>query len=727
MFDALGGLAFRRRWVVLGAAVAFVVFAVVWGTGVFGVLVGGGFEDTKSESYRGQQLLDERFGREGADVVAIYTSKNSTVDDPAVRDAVTTTLAALPRDKIASVTSYYSTKSPQFVSNDKHSTYAVVMLQGADDEEREVNLEAILDKFAAPGVQTQLGGPAAIGLDIGTQVGEDIARAEMLSLPFVLVLMIIIFGSLIAACLPLLIGTLAVLGSFTLLRVLSLFTDVSVFSVNIVTFLGLGLAIDYALFMLSRFREELPKHDGNVEAALRATTSTAGRTVAFSGITVAVSLASLLLFPQVFLRSMGFGGMAAVLVAMIGALTVLPALLAVLGTRVNALSVGPLVRRLARRPAPVPVPVAHPGGTVVPTALPHSGVWFRIARSVMKRPVAYAVTIVIALLLLGTPFLNVQFGGIDERVLPADTESRIVAERLESDFARTPSATEAIAVVFDGTANKAAVDTFVSEVGQVPGVKQAEASEVSGDIARVDVRYSVDPMSEAGRSTTNQIRDLPPPAGASTLVTGESAALVDLLSSLGDKLPAAAALVGLATLVLLFFAFGSVVLPIKALVMNMLSLSATFGALVWIFQYGHLSEFLGFTPTGTLEATQPILVLAIAFGLSMDYEVFLLSRIREEWDATGDNTLAVANGLQRTGGIITSAALLLVLVIGAFSTSGITFIKLIGVGMIVAIIVDATVVRALLVPSTMRLMGKANWWAPGPLKRVYARYGFKEA
>ncbi|MDQ3480851.1 MAG: MMPL family transporter, partial [Actinomycetota bacterium] len=526
-----------------------------------------------------------------------------------------------------------------------------------------------------------------------------------------------------AASLPLLIGGLAILGSFTLLRVLSIYTDVSVFSINIVTFLGLGLAIDYSLFMLSRFREELPRHSGDIEQALRATTSTAGRTVAFSGVTVAISLASLLLFPQVFLRSMGFGGMAAVLVAMTAALTVLPALLAVLGHRVNALSVRPLLRRITHRGADAPtMPTAHD-----PAAIHSSGAWSRIAHSVMRRPVLYAVTIAIGLLLLGTPFLNVKFGGIDERALPADAESRVVTEALDRDFTRNDTAAERIAVVYDEAVDRKEVDSYVSQVNLVPGVAEATVTGVRGDTADVSVRYTGDPISTAGRTTTTQIRALDPPSGARTMTTGESATLVDLLSSLEQRLPWAALLVTLVTLVLLFFAFGSVVLPVKALVMNIFSLSATFGALVWIFQYGNLAELLGFTPTGTLEATQPILVLAIAFGLSMDYEVFLLSRIREEWDATGDNTLAVANGLQRTGAIITSAALLLVLVIGAFATSGITFIKLIGVGMIIAIIVDATIVRALLVPATMRLLGNANWWAPRPLKRVYDRYGLKES
>ncbi|MBA2574636.1 MAG: MMPL family transporter [Nocardioidaceae bacterium] len=723
MFDALGGLVYHRRWFVLGAAAAFVGIAVVWGTGVFAALTSGGFEDRDSESYRGQTLLDERFGREGPDVVVLYTSEERTIDDPVFRDAVTETLDALPADKVASLASYYSTGSPQFVSKENHATYAAIQLSGDTEEDREANLAAIRDEFDAPGLQTQLGGSAAVGLDIGEQVGEDIARAEMMSMPVVLVLMVIIFGSLVAASLPLLIGGLAILGSFTLLRVLSIYTDVSVFSINIVTFLGLGLAIDYSLFMLSRFREELPRHSGDIEQALRATTSTAGRTVAFSGVTVAISLASLLLFPQVFLRSMGFGGMAAVLVAMTAALTVLPALLAVLGHRVNALSVRPLLRRITHRGADAPtMPTAHD-----PAAIHSSGAWSRIAHSVMRRPVLYAVTIAIGLLLLGTPFLNVKFGGIDERALPADAESRVVTEALDRDFTRNDTAAERIAVVYDEAVDRKEVDSYVSQVNLVPGVAEATVTGVRGDTADVSVRYTGDPISTAGRTTTTQIRALDPPSGARTMTTGESATLVDLLSSLEQRLPWAALLVTLVTLVLLFFAFGSVVLPVKALVMNIFSLSATFGALVWIFQYGNLAELLGFTPTGTLEATQPILVLAIAFGLSMDYEVFLLSRIREEWDATRDNTLAVANGLQRTGAIITSAALLLVLVIGAFATSGITFIKLIGVGMIIAIIVDATIVRALLVPATMRLLGNANWWAPRPLKRVYDRYGLKES
>ncbi|MEP6695946.1 MAG: MMPL family transporter [Pseudonocardiales bacterium] len=714
MFDALGGFAYRRRRLVLGAAGLFLAFAALWGTGVFGALSSGGFDDPKSESYRGQQLLEQRFGRDGGDVVALYTSKNATVDDATVGAAISKTLGGLPRDKVGSVASYYSTHAPAFVSADRHSTCAVIVLRGATDDVRQTQLDAIRDDLQVPGLTTRLGGSTAVGADIGGQVGKDIGKAEGLSTPIVLVLMLFIFGSLAAASLPLAIGGLAVLGAFTMLRVLTLFTDVSVFSVNIVTLLGLGLAIDYALFIVSRFREELPKAHGDVEAALRATMATAGRTVAFSGLTVGISLGSLLIFPQIFLRSMGFGGMAAVLVAMVGALTVLPALLAVLGRRVNSLSVRPLLRRLLRRPSPAPRAATD-------------GVWTRIAGSVMRRPVVYAVVIVVGLLTLGTPFTHVKWGGIDERALPAKTESRVVAEALKGQFASNGTAPEDVAVVFDGPADKAALAAYAAQLGTVPGVRGAQVSGIRYEVGRVSVRYAGDPLSSAARRTTGLIRAVAPPAGAEALVTGQSTALVDLLSSLGSRLPWMALIVGLVTLVLLFLAFGSVVLPIKALVMNVLSLSATFGALVWVFQYGHLASWLGFTPTGTIEATQPILVLAIAFGLSMDYEVFLLSRIKEHWDATGDNVAAVTAGLQRSGSIITSAALLLVIVIGAFSTSGITFIKLIGVGMIVAITVDATVVRALLVPATMRLMGTANWWAPSPLRRVYARYGIREA
>jgi RND superfamily putative drug exporter len=713
MFEALGRGTYRRRWWVIGAAVAFLSFAGMWGTGVFASLTGAGFDDPASDSYRAAQRAAAELGRNDADVLVLYRSAERTVDDPAFRQAVTSTLAALPADVVERSTSYYDNPSAggggaaPLVSADRHSTYAVLVLRG-DEEQRTDGLEAIEDSLAAPGLETQVGGGVTVGRDIEERISADIARAETLSMPVLLVLLVVIFGSVVAAGLPLAIGVTAILGAFTALRAFSLVTDVSVFAVNVITILGLGLAIDYGLFMVSRFREELSR-GLNTEQAVVRTMATAGRTVAVSGLTVAIALAGLLIFPQVFLRSMGFGGMAAVLVAMVAALTLLPALLAVLGHRVNAL---PVRRRSRTR------------------SVTGSGAWARLAHSVMRRPVVYAVSVIVVLLALGLPFLRVTFGGIDTRALPAGTESRVVAETLDRDFtANAGSPIEAVVTLpagVESAAGQAALRSWVESARSVDGVTSAAVTGAAGDTARVELGLAGDPISGAARDLVHRLRDLPPPAGGSVLVGGSSAELVDLLASIGGRLPWMALIVAGTSFVLLFLAFGSVVLPIKALLMNVLSLSASFGAIVWIFQDGHLSGLLGFTPTGTLEATQPILVLAIVFGLSMDYEVFLMSRIREQYELTGDNAAAVATGLQRTGGIITSAALLLTVVIGAFSLSGITFIKLIGVAMIIAIAVDATVVRALLVPATMRLLGRANWWAPAPLRRLHDRVGFRE-
>jgi RND superfamily putative drug exporter len=514
------------------------------------------------------------------------------------------------------------------------------------------------------------------------------------------------------------IGGIAILGSFTVLRLLTMVTTVSIYSVNITTILGLGLGIDYGLFVVTRFREELHRQP-TVEQAVARTVATAGRTVAVSGITVAVALTSLMLFPEDFLRSMGYGGVATVAVDMLAALTVLPALLAVLGHRVNALR----IRRSVQRPARDET----------------SGAWYRLAHSVMRRPAVYATVIVIGLLALAAPFLRISWGGTDARTLPAASTVRQVSQTLDSQFPVNSTAPIEALVTLPRTAGAAtALNAYLHRVEAIPGVTAAQVTAVKnaggsgGDVpageetVRVDVGYTPATVSSAARHIVTQIRDTTPPPGAAVLVGGTTAGLVDELASLGATLPWMALLVGVSTFVLLFLAFGSVVLPIKAIVMNILSLSATFGVVVWIFQWGHLSGLLQFTPTGSIDPTMPILMLAIIFGLSMDYEVFLLSRIRERYDQTGDNTASVASGLQRTGGLITSLALLLIIVVGAFSASGITFIKLMGVGMIVALLVDATVVRVLLVPATMRLLGRANWWAPRPLRRLYARYGIKE-
>jgi len=727
MFDRWGRIVYRRRWLVLAVAGAAMIVAAVWGTGVFARLQSaGGFNAPGSQSQREASLATKTFGRDSADVVVIYSARNGapSVTAPAAKRAIGSTLAALPGSYVTSYATYWTTGSPQFVSPNGRHTYAVIELAGRSDADRISSFNKIEGRLNAPGLNARVGGFTPTEQAINHEVKSDIGRAEGLSMPVLLILLLVIFGGLAAASMPLAIGGIAILGSFTALRLLTLVTPVSIYSINITTILGLGLAIDYGLFVVGRFREELRRSE-SVEAALARTMATAGRTVAVSGVTVAVALASLMLFPEVFLRSMGYGGVATVFVDMLAALTVLPASLAVLGPRINALR----VRRLAGG-----FGGSSPRGSAVerPRTDDASGGWYRIARSVMRRPAIYASVIVIILLALGTPFLRVVWGGTDARVLPSTSQPRIVAEQLSRDFPGNPSAPIESLVKFSGpvagsAARGAELTSYVHRLAGIPGVSGASVTGVRGNIARVDLRYASDPMSAQARQIVAAVRAETPPPGAKALVGGQTAQLADELSSLAGVLPWMALVMAAATFVLLFLAFGSVVLPIKAIVMNVLSLSATFGVVVWIFQEGHLSWLLRFTPTGTIDPSMPILMLAIIFGLSMDYEVFLLSRVRERYDVTGDNTAAVASGLQRTGGVITSAALLLVIVVGAFSASGITFIKLMGVGMIVALIVDATIVRVLLVPATMRMLGRANWWAPGPLRGLYARYGVRES
>ena len=678
-----------------------------------------------------------RFGRNDADVVVLYRSASMIVGDPGYRQAVTAALSGLSRADVARVTTYWSAGSPSLVSADRHATYAVLQLTGADDAARHTTYDAIKTELtpaslAASGVTASVGGTVPMEVAINNEVTADIAKAEGFSMPVLLILLTVIFGSLAAASLPVAIGGVAILGSFTVLRLLTMATTVSIYSVNITTILGLGLGIDYGLFMVTRFREQLHRQP-TVEQAVARTVATAGRTVAVSGVTVAVALTSLMLFPEDFLRSMGYGGVATVAVDMLAALTVLPALLAVLGYRVNALPIrGQHSRRSVRYPIGGPVRDEISGG------------WYRLAHSVMRRPAVYATVIVIGLLALAAPFLRISWGGTDARTLPAASTVRQVSEVLDSQFPVNSTAPVEALVTLPRTSGAAtALDAYLHRIDAIPGVTGAQvtgahltgtrvAGGTAGDVPpgegifRVDIGYAPAPVSSAARHIVTQIRAIAPPPGATVLVGGITAGLVDELASLGATLPWMALLVGVSTFVLLFLAFGSVVLPVKAIVMNVLSLPATFGVVVWIFQWGHLSGLLRFTPTGLIDPTMPILMLAIIFGLSMDYEVFLLSRIRERYDQAGDNTASVASGLQRTGGLITSLALLLIIVVGAFSASGITFIKLMGVGMIVALLVDATVIRVLLVPATMRLLGPANWWAPRPLRRLYARYGIRE-
>jgi len=711
IFERWGRTAYRRRRLILVIALLVATTGAVWGTTIFAkVQTAGGFNAPNSQSQQEANLATSAFGRDAGDVVVLYSSKILTTASPAFRSAVTASLAALPREKAESYASYWSTGSRQFVSASGHQTYAVIELAGSTDTARQGSYDAIRADLSAPGLLAQIGGVVPTDETIDQQTTANITRAEGLSFPILLILLLVIFGSLTAAGLPLAIGALGILGSFTALRLLTLVTGVSVFSLNITTILGLGLGIDYGLFLVTRFREELIQQ-GTVEDAVARTVATAGRTVLVSGVTVAIVLASLMLFPETILRSIGYGGVATVLVDMLAALTVLPALLAVLGPKVNSLR----IRRSVQRP-----PAAEA-----------SGGWYRLAHSVMRRPVLYAVPIVVLLLGLGSPFLHVVWGGVDATVLPASAAPRIVTEALNTDFPGNPTAPIEAVVQFRGPitgspSRTAELASYANRLDHVPGVTAAQVTGLRGDIARIDLSYGPGPYTPQARAIAGNVRGVAAPPGATVLVGGQTAALSDELSSLGHTLPWMALTLVLATFVLLFLAFGSLVLPLQAIVMNILSLSAMYGVVTWIFADGHLSGLLGFTSNGTISPTIPILMFAIMFGLSMDYEVFLLSRIRERYVATGDNTAAIASGLQSTGGVITSAALLLVIVIGTFSISSITFIKLLGVGLIVALILDATLIRLLLVPATMRLLGNANWWAPAPLRRLYARHGIRE-
>ncbi len=742
MFGWWGRVLVRMRWFVLLASVALVAVGVAWGTGIFGSLKGGGFDDPSSESSQAYARISQVFGPLGDDVVVLYSSPTATADEPGLANPVRAVLASLEgRPEVAEVMSVYTTQSPQFVSADGHATYIGLRLRPGEEDAKVADLTALEPLLAAGGdVRTEIGGGYAFLRDANKQIERDIVRAEVLSMPVLLVLLLLIFRGLVAALTPLVVGGVAILGGFVVTRMVAGFTDVSVFAANVITLLGLGMAIDYALFVVSRFREELANGHAT-PVAIERMMRTAGRTVVISGLTVTLALSSLLLFPMAFLKSIGYGAMAAVLVAMLAALTTLPALLAVLGPRINSLRI-PLrsarseqtrgsdaSARSERQRAPqsrasTEQSRANEAPSRSKKTRGAAGAWDRLARSVMRRPVVYLVVIASVLLGLATPFLRAQFGGFDERVLPAGTPSRTVAERISAEFPGGGVA-PVLAVVADASAQQA--QAFAQQASKLPNVTGATVTKSNGETSIVTILYGGEPTSSAARDVVREVRALAPPEGGQVLVGGRSAADLDQISGLVGRLWLMALYVFLVTFLLLFLAFGSVVLPVKAIIMNIISIGASFGVVVWIFQDGHLSNAMGFTATGFLEPTNLVLMLAILFGLSTDYEVFLLSRIREEWQRTGDNTEAVATGLQRTGGIITAAALLLIVVVSGFATGGASTLKMLGVGTVVAVAVDAALVRTLLVPATMRLLGRWNWWAPEPLARIYRRFGLRES
>jgi len=732
MLATLARFLVRRRLVVLAAAVVFLVVSGTIGGGVAGNLTGGGFADPQAEATRAGELLEAEFGQGGSNLVLLVTADAGvdTAEAAAAGVALTEELAA--EAGVADVASYWTLQAPPLASTDGTQALVLGRILGDDDEVGD-RVEALTADYTRTGgeLTVAVGGSAETFRQVGDTIEGDLVRAEAIAFPITLVLLLFVFGSVVAALLPLAVGAVAVLGTFLVLQLLTGVTDVSIYALNLTTALGLGLAIDYSLFIISRFREELAGGLDVRDAVVR-TVQTAGKTVAFSGATVAISLAALLVFPQVFMRSFAYAGVAVVGVAVLGAVVVLPAVLAVLGRRIDSLRIG------RRRSAAASAPASASAGT--------TGSWHRLATGVMRRPIPIATVVIAFLLFLGSPFLGVEFGQTDDRVLPADNAARAVAQDLRDNFAGNEAS--ALSVVAAGSGDPAGrtaeIDAYAAELSAVDGVERVDSltgSYVGGALVApanpVSARFlgadgtwlsvvpGVEPISPAAEVMVADLRAVAAPF-ANVLVGGPSAELVDGQESLFSRVPLALGLIAVTTFVLLFLMFGSLLVPLKALVLNALSLTAVFGAMVWIFQDGNLSGVLDFTATGTLDTTMPILMFCMAFGLSMDYEVFLLSRIAEEHDRTGDNTAAVAMGLEKTGRIVTAAAALLSIVFLAFATSGITFIKLFGVGLALAVIMDATLVRATLVPAFMKLAGEANWWLPRPLRAVYERFGISE-
>jgi RND superfamily putative drug exporter len=726
MLKRLGRFAVRRRRAVLIGTVIGVILAGAFGGSVTKHLSNGGFTDPSSDSQRADDILAKTFHGGSPNLVLLVTARQRTVDDPSVTQAGTALTQQLGKEPgIQAAFSYWTLGEPAPLRS-KDSTEALVLarIRGNPDEVRD-RVKELSPKYTRtdPTITVSVGGQAEVFRQVGTQVEKDLRKAETITFPLVLILLVLVFGSVVAAGLPLATGGIAVVGTLLVLQIIAALTDVSIFSLNLTTALGIGLGIDYSLFMVSRYREETRHGLSSDDAVVRAV-QTAGRTVLFSALTVAISMAALLIFPLFFLRSFAYAGIAVVALALFGALVFLPALLAALGPRVDRLTLW------RHRPKEV-----------------GEGMWHRIAMFVMRRPVPIAAGVVALLLVLGAPFLGVHFGLPDDRVLPATASSRQVQQQIRTNFSSEEAS--ALSVVAPdagapGQARDAQVTEYATTLSRLPGVARVDA--VTGSYAQgrqvappspasqrfqgasgtwLSVVPSVEPISAAGERLVHDVRSTPAPFD--TLVGGPSAQLVDSKASIFGRLPLALGLIALVTFVVLFLMTGSVVVPLKAIVLNVLSLSATFGAMVFIFQEGHLANLLHFTSTGTLDSAMPVLMFCIAFGLSMDYEVFLLSRIKEEHDATGDNMKSVAIGLERSGRIVTAAAAILSVVFIAFATSEITFIKMFGVGMALAVIVDATLVRGALVPAFMRLAGNANWWAPRPLRRLYQRFGISES
>jgi uncharacterized membrane protein YdfJ with MMPL/SSD domain len=705
MLNRLAGFTYTHRRAVLYATVLGAVVAGVFGSSVANRLSPYGATDPATQSVQATNRFQAATNREiDPGVVALVDVGN--VHSGQAQHRVGEVASQLGKGPdVASVVSYYDTRNPDLVSRDGSSTYVLAYFRPKSDTTLKNDAQHIENGFAAQR-DVKLGGGLVANAEVNTQVSHDLEHAELLAFPFVFLLSLLFFRSLVAALLPPLLGGLAIVATFFALRIVAGFVDLSVFALNLTTGLGLGLAIDYSLFMVSRHREESAKSGFGVDA-LRRTVQTAGRTIAFSSLTIAAAIASLTLFPQRFLYSMGIAGALVALLAASLALTVLPALLAVLGPRVNALAPGRLARAAERDARPM-----------------ESGFWYRLSRVVMRRPAVIAATSVTLLIALGIPFFTqVKFTSVDAGVLPTSASARQVDDILNTQF--PPNRGAPLDIVVGAPAASPAVRALEAQISRFPDVSAVEPARPAGPhMSLIPVAPTQAPLSTASQNLVGHVRALKTPFYLG--VAGETAAYLDLEHSLAVHLPAVLTAVVATTVIILFLMTGSVILPIKAVIMNALGLCAMFGILVLVFQDGNLEGLLGYQSRGALDATQPILLFAVGFGLATDYGVFLLSRIKEARDGGASDHDAVAIGLERTGRVVTAAALLFAVALGAFSTSEIVFIKELGVGAVLAVLIDASIIRALLVPSLMMLLGPLNWWAPAPLRRLYDRIGLRE-
>ncbi|MFE5663952.1 MMPL family transporter [Streptomyces niveus] len=721
MFDRIAELAIRRARLVLVVAVVAVALMGAVGAGAFSVLKGGGYDDPASQSSRAGKVIEEKFGGE-TNLILLVRTAEGRVDSPAADRSGQALVADLKAEKdLDNVLSYWDTDSPDLRSEDGREAIVLAHVKG-EKTEQEKRAKAIIDTYGGQyegGLTIEAGGGTAVGADLSAQVPKDLLLAEAIAVPLTLILLLVVFGSVVAALLPLVIGTIAIAGTFAELTLLGGVADVSNSATNLTTALGLGLGIDYALLMISRFREQLAT-GAAVDDAVRHTVRTAGRTVAFSAATVAVALAALLVFPQYFLRSFGYAGVGVVAIAAISTLFVMPALFVVLGHKVNngRLPWAKKERAASRTP-----------------------LWGRIARTVMRRPVLTALPVLAVLLLAASPLLGITLGTPDERVLPEDAKSRQVSEVLREKFNGNDDA--AVHVVLDNAVDKAPLASYATQLSELAGVVRVEAGPgtyVDGrpaapgpgnaalsrpDAQRLNVVSDLEPKSDAAQNLVKEVRGVATPAGTAPLVGGTDAVLIDSKDSISGQIPLALALVAVTTFILLFLFTGSVVQPLRALVLNVISLGATLGVMTWIFQDGNLASLLGVTPQ-PMEASMTVLMFVIAFGLSMDYEVFVTSRIKELHDEGEDNESAVTNGLGHTGRIVTAAACLLAVSFFAFGTAEISFMQMFGLGSGLAILIDAVAVRGVLVPAAMRLLGRSAWYAPPLLRKFHGRYGLSE-